>query len=332
MAGRAELVAVVAGDGYGHGAVRAARAALAGGATRLAVSSAAEAHDLREAGIDAPLIVVCALTPGEIARAVAARAEVVLSTPAACAAAAAAGRAAGAAARVHLELDTGLRRLGAPPDQVDALTDAAGQAGIEVVGVMTQLATAEEREGAGAAFFREQLVRFRASAQPLRRRFPGARLHAANSAATVRDPSARLDMVRCGAALYGCSPFGGPPEDHGLRPAMSLISRVACLRRDATVLATVPVGYADGYPRAPAGRAHALVAGRPAPVVGRVGRDRLIVDLGPHASAGEGDEVVLLGAQGDARVTAEDLGAWRDASGCQIVCTVGARAVREHHG
>ena len=168
---------------------------------------------------------------------------------------------------VHLKLDTGMGRLGARPEDVDALVEAAAAAGpgVRVAGLMTHFATADETEGENAGFMAEQLVRFRGRLPALRRRFPDAVVHAANSAATLRDPAAAFDMVRCGIALYGCSPFMGDPDDDDLRPAMSLVSylgSVKTLRSRESVgygrvwraargtrVGLVPVGYADGYAR-----------------------------------------------------------------------------------
>jgi alanine racemase len=346
-AGGARLMAVVKADGYGHGAIPAARAALEGGASALAVAAVAEAEALRAAGIDAPLLVMGPLAGDEWGRALSAGAQLAVWTPDAVARAAAA--AGGGRAQLHLKLDTGMGRLGARAEDVAALADAAAAEGrVEVVGLMTHFAAADETEGENAAFMGEQLLRFRAAAAALRPRFPGVALHAANSAATFRDPAAALDMVRCGIALYGCSPFGGDPAELDLRPAMSLVSYLAAtktvLSRESvgygrawraargTRVAVVPVGYADGYSRALSGRAEVLVAGRRVPVVGTISMDQLTVDLGPGAGDPVGEEVVLLGAQGDERITAEELAARRGTISYEVTCAVGARVPRVHEG
>jgi alanine racemase len=345
-AGGARLMAVVKADGYGHGAVPAARAALEGGASALAVAAAAEAHELRDAGIDAPGLVMGPLAGQDWEAAAAAGAEVVAWTPESVARAAAASAAVGARARVHLKLDTGMGRLGARPEDVAALADAAEAAPVDVVGIMTHFATADEQQGENAAFMAEQLVRFRAAAAALRPRFPRAALHAANSAAVLRDPATAFDMVRCGIALYGCSPFAGDPADHGLRPAMSLVSHVAAIRtirsRESvgygrtwraargTRVGVVPVGYADGYARALGGRAEVLVRGRRAPVIGAVSMDQLTVDLGPDSRDEVGDEAVLLGSQDGERVSAEELAAARGSINYEVTCAIGARIPRVH--
>lgn len=347
-AGGARLMAVVKADGYGHGAVPSARAALEGGASHLAVAAAVEAWELRAAGIEAPVLVMGPLAGDEWDVAAAARAEVVAWTPESVARAAGAAAARGERARLHLKLDTGMGRLGARLEDVPALADAAAAADVEVAGIMTHLATADEREGANAAFMAEQLVRFRAAAAALRPRFPAAALHAANSAAILREPSCAFDMVRCGIALYGCSPFGGDPAEHELRPALSLVSHLAAIRtvqsRESvgygrvwraargTRVGLVPVGYADGYARALAGRAEVLVRGRRAPVVGAVSMDQITIDLGPGAPEEVGDEVVLLGAQGGERVSAEELAVARGSISYEVTCAIGARIPRVHSG
>jgi alanine racemase len=347
-AGRARLMAVVKAGGYGHGAVPAARAALEGGAAALAVAAVAEAEELRAAGIDAPVLVMGPLGGDEWERAAAAGAEVTAWTPEAVARAASAAAGRGARARVHLKLDTGMGRLGARPEDVASLAEAAAEADVDVVGLMTHLATADEAEGPNAPFMAEQLLRFRAAATVLADRFPGAALHAANSAATLRDPGAAFDMVRCGIALYGCSPFLDDPAAHGLRPAMSLVSYLGSVKtirsRESvgygrawraargTRVGLVPVGYADGYARSLSGRAQVLVGGRRVPVVGTISMDQLTVDLGPGGGDVPGDEVVLLGAQGDERITAEELAGARGTISYEITCAIGARVPRVHEG
>ena len=347
-AGGARLMAVVKADGYGHGAVPVARAALEGGASALAVAAAEEARELRAAGIDAPLVVMGPLAGEEWEAAADAGAEVVAWTPESVERAAAAAAAAGGRARIHLKLDTGMGRLGARSEDVAALADAAAAVDADVVGLMTHFATADERDGENASFMAEQAVRFRAVVASLRPRFPDAAVHAANSAALLRDPATAFDMVRCGIALYGCSPFGGDPADHDLRPAMTLVSHLGAIRtvrsRESvgygrlwraargTRVGVVPVGYADGYARALSGRAEVLVRGRRAPVIGAVSMDQMTIDLGPGATEEVGDEVVLLGAQGEERVSAEELAAARGTINYEITCAIGSRIPRVLEG
>jgi alanine racemase len=309
-----------------------------------------EAEDLRAAGIAAPILVMGPLTGREWDRAAAAGAEVAAWTPEAVGRARDAGASAGRRPRVHLKLDTGMGRLGARPEDVTALAEAASAAGdaIEVAGLMTHFATADETTGENAPFMSEQLLRFRATVAGLRDRFPGAAVHAANSAATLRQPGAAFDMVRCGIALYGCSPFGGDPAVHDLRPAMSWISYLASVKtlrsRESvgygrrwraargTRVGLVPVGYADGYARELSGDGEVLVGGRRVPVVGTISMDQLTVDLGPEGAEGVGEEVVLLGAQGAGQITAEEVAGWRGTINYEVVCAVGSRVPRVHEG
>lgn len=345
-AGRARLMAVVKADGYGHGAVPVAHAALEGGAEALAVATAPEAEQLRAAGIDASILVMGPLAGDEWACAARARAEVTVWTPEAVGRAAACWAALGRRPRVHLKLDTGMGRLGARPEDVGALADAAAAAEVDVAGLMTHFATADETEGENASFMGEQLLRFRAAAAALRARFPEAIVHAANSAATLREPGAAFDMVRCGIALYGCSPFGDDPAAHGLRPAMTWVSYLAGVKTilscesvgygrawraaRGTRVGLVPVGYADGYARALSGRAEVLVGGRRVPIVGTISMDQLTVDLGPGSRERPGEEVVLIGAQGGERITAEQLALARGTVNYEITCAVSGRVPRLH--
>ncbi len=339
----ARLMAVVKADGYGHGAVPVAEAALEGGADRLAVATAAELEHLRDAGIRAVVQVFGPLTRAEFARVVAADGEPTLWTPEAAGWAASLGTT-DRPVRVHLELDTGMGRLGVRAEDAAPLADAADRPGVAVVGLMTHFACADETEGENAGFMREQSLRFTQAATALAPRFPDALLHTANSAATLRDARTHRDLVRCGIALYGCSPFMGDPAAHGLRPAMEWVSWLASVKtirsRESvgygrthraargTRIGLVPVGYADGYARTLSNRARALVAGRPVPVVGTVSMDQLTLDLGPEGPGEVGDEVVLMGARGDERVSAEELAGLLGTISYEVTCSVGARVPR----
>ncbi len=324
----ARLCAVVKADGYGHGAVPAARAALAGGATSLAVATAREAESLRAAGVDAPLLVMGALAPAELRIAIAARAEVV------------AWREAFVAAlppdlRVHVKLDTGMGRLGTrDPDEASRVVEAAGS---RLAGLMTHFATADDDQ----AFVDEQLRAFGAWTA----RHPGIARHAANSAAALGRPDARYDMVRCGIAVYGMDPFHRDPADHGLEPALELLSYVAEVKRIApgqsagygrrfiaereTWLGTIPIGYGDGVRRALTNNASVLVDGRRVPLVGTVSMDNITVDLGPEPVA-YGAEAVLIGARGSERILAEDLARALGTINYEITCGISQRVPRDH--
>jgi alanine racemase len=343
----AELMAVVKANGYGHGAVPVAKAALEGGARRLAVATVEEAEELWAAGLGVSVLVMGPLVGAEVPRALAIGAELAVWTPEMCAAVAASARP-DRPARVHIGIDTGMGRLGVRLDGVANVADAAVRPEIEVVGIMTHFATADALDGDNSGFFAEQLLRFRAAGGGLREKFPQAQLHAANSAATLRGHDAVFDLVRCGIALYGCSPFGARREEDDLRPAMRWSSYVAAVKwlnsRESagygrtwkaprgTTIAVVPVGYADGFARSLSNRGYAVVGGRRVPVVGTISMDSLTVDLGPEATTAVGDEVVLVGRQGDEEISAEEMAGWRDTISYEVTCGVGMRVRRVHVG
>jgi alanine racemase len=321
------LCAVVKANAYGHGTVPVAEAALAGGAEWLAVATAAEAADLRAGGIGAPVLVMGALTRDEVRTAVDAEADVVAWTE----------EVAEAAPRVHVKLDTGMSRLGTR-DRELALRLAARP---NTVGLMTHFATADEL---GDDLFPAQLGRFREFVAEVGR--DDLLVHAANSAAALRDPESHFGMVRCGVAVYGLDPFQRDPGDHGLEPAMTLRSWVAALRRleagdsagygrrwtaeEPTWLATIPIGYGDGWRRALTNNAEALIHGRRHPVVGAVSMDNITVALGPDAEAAVGDEVVLIGAQGDERILAEEVARRLGTINYEVTTGLLPRVTREH--
>ena len=331
-----DVCAVVKADGYGHGAVPAARAALAGGATWLAVAAAGEAAALRAAGIGARLLVLGALTREELAVALDAGADIVawrtefveaIARP----------------ARVHVKLDTGMGRLGTrDPAEATAVAEAVAAAPhLELAGAMTHFATADE---AGDAFFGEQLARFRAWAPQLRDRHPGLVLHAANSAAMLRDARAHFDLVRPGVAIYGLDPFQRDPADHGLEPALELRSYVAEVKpcaagdsvgygrrfvaREATTIATVPIGYGDGVRRALTNNADVVVRGRRFPLTGTVSMDNVTLDLGADGGGvRRGDDALLIGGG----VTAEEWARRLGTINYEITCALTPRVPRAYH-
>ncbi|HZB76799.1 MAG TPA: alanine racemase [Solirubrobacteraceae bacterium] len=343
VAAPAALCTVVKADGYGHGALAAARAALAGGATWLAVATAREAETLRAAGIGAPLLVMGALAPEELTVALRARADVVAWREGFATAIAA--HPDGAGARVHVKLDSGMGRLGTrDAAEATAVAEAVAAArGLELAGAMTHFATADD----DPAFAREQLAAFLPWAEALRTRHPGLLRHAANSAATLGIPESRLDLVRCGIAAYGMDPYGESPDAHGLEPALELSSYLAAVKRIApgesagygrrfvarepTWIGTVPLGYADGVRRALTNDADLLVGGRRVPLVGTVSMDNLTVDLGPGEPPPVGEPVVLLGRQGGERVLAEEWARRLGTIPYEVTCAISARVPREHH-
>lgn len=340
----AALWAVVKADGYGHGAELAARAALRAGATGLCVALVQEGVALRRAGLAAPILVLSEQPPGELAAAVAAEltSTVYRVEQVACLADAAA--AAGVVHRVHLKVDTGMHRVGCDPtDAVVVARAVAACPSLVLDGVFTHLALADEPTD---PFTDLQLDRFDAVLDALGAAgLLPAVVHAANSAGGLAHPRARHSMVRTGIALYGISP--GPGVDHlvgELRPALALRARVSMVRRVAagegvsyglrhrvatdTTLATVPIGYADGVPRRwSAMGGEVLIGGRRRPIVGVVTMDQLVVDVGDDAVQ-VGDEVVLLGRQGDEEITAAQWARRLDTIGYEIVCAISHRIAR----
>ena len=260
-------------------------------------------------------------------------------------------RAAAAAGRVrpvHLKIDTGMHRVGAAPEDAVALAEAVQAAdSLELAAVCTHLAVADEPDD---PFTAEQLRRFEAARRALSDAgVAPPRAHAANSAATIAWPAARYDLVRCGIAVYGLAPSAQVGVDLGFRPALSAHARVSHVKRvaagealsyglryrlteDATI-ATVPIGYADGVRRALGARGgEVLIGGRRRPIAGTVTMDQILVDCGSDDGVAVGDEVVLLGMQGDESIPAEEWADRLDTIGYEIVCGFGARLPRRYVG
>lgn len=341
-----ELCAVVKANGYGHGMLECAGAALRGGATRFAVATATEAFELRErVGDEVPIFVMGALTGAELDVALQARAELTVWRPEFFEELAERAGMFGFRPRVHVKYDTGMGRLGTrEPFAVASLADAVHvDERVDLAGVWTHFATADEDDD---SFLREQLDRFREVAEPLRDRYPGVSLHAANSAATLRGPEFHFDMVRCGVALYGLDPFGRDPADHGLEPVLSLHTYVADVKRihegepvgygrswrapADTWVAVLPVGYGDGFRRGLSNNCEVLLGGRRLPLVGTISMDNVTIDLGPETSVEQGEPAVLIGPQGADAVTAEELARRLDTINYEIPCGITPRVPRAY--
>lgn len=347
LTGGAELCAVVKADGYGHGAVECARAALAGGATCLAVATAVEATQLRAQLAHARLLVLGALTPAELDAALAAGAEIAVWRNGFFDLVVVRARHLRVRPRVHVKYDTGMGRLGARDgDAVEQLVRAAGGSdAVELAGLWTHFATADEDD---SSYLDEQLARFTEIALPLREEFEGLVLHAANSAATLRLASSHFDLVRCGVAIYGLDPFGRDPSTQGLEPALELRSYVADIKpveagasvgygrrwkaQEPTRVGVLPIGYGDGVRRGLTNNADVLVGGRRQPLVGTVSMDNITVDLGSAPEIEPGAAAVLIGAQGQERVLCEELAQRLDTINYEITCALSARVPREYVG
>ncbi len=338
------LCAVVKANGYGHGAAPCAAAAMRGGATMLAVAAAAEAEELRLHFPDAPLLVMGALTEAELRTALAARSEVAvwregfreLTS-----------RVAGELrnrARVHVKLDSGMGRLGERDAErlIELARGCAAEDRLELAGVWTHFATADEPAD---KYLNEQLARFAPVAEAVREIAPECIVHAANSAATLREPASHFDMVRCGIAIYGLDPFHRDPAEHGLEPALELHSYVADVKRfergasagygrrwrapEDTWVGVLPIGYGDGVRRDLTNNADVLVGGRRHPLVGTVSMDNITIDLGPETDVEAGSPAVLIGPQGAERVLAEEVAARLETINYEVTCGISARVPRE---
>jgi alanine racemase len=345
LTGDAELCAVVKADGYGHGAVWAARAALAGGAGWLGVATAAEAEDLRRHGLPGPILVMGALTPEDARTALEADADVVAWKEEFVRELAERAPPGARPPRVHVKLDTGMGRLGtSDPDEARAVAAAAANDDrLVLAGLMTHFATADEPED---EYFPAQLERFSDFATEMREAYPGLRVHAANSAATYRDPAAHFDMVRCGIAIYGLDPFHEDPAERGLEAALSLSSYVASVKRfeagdsagygrtwkapEPTLVGALPIGYGDGWRRALSNACDVLVAGRRRPLVGTISMDNVTVDLGAESEVRPGEPAVLIGEQDGERILCEEVARRLGTINYEVTCGLSPRVRRAY--
>ena len=351
-AGGARVLAVVKADGYGHGLVPTARAAVAGGAAWLGVAFLEEALALRAAGLDGPVLAWLFAPEEDLRPAVAAGVDLGIYSVAELAAAAEAAQATGVQARLHLKADTGLSRGGAQPADWPDLCEAAAKAEadgqVKVTGLWSHFAFADggpdhPTNSRQTGVFREATeVADRAGLRPEVR-------HLANSAATLTAPATHFDLVRPGLAVYGLSPVPhlGDPAAFGLRPAMTLRSTVALTKsvpagsgvsylhryvtERATRLALVPLGYADGVPRNATNVAQVQVGGVRRTIAGTVCMDQFVLDVGDDRVSA-GDEVVLFGPGDGGEPTAQE---WADVLGTinyEIVTRLGARVPRTYVG
>lgn len=343
--------AVVKADAYGHGAPIVAAAALAAGADVLAVVTAGEARELRRAGIEGPIVVLGPLSIQELPVALAAGAEIVVWDLRLVAAIRnVVGQVSSEeAVRVHVKLDSGMGRFGTrDPEEAAAVASAVLEAGpvLELAGVMTHFATADSDPGFMARqleAFNPFVERIRALAGPER----PLTVHAANSAATLLAPESHFDMVRCGIAIYGGDPMNEDPSAHGLEPAMALRTYVAALKLAApgdsagygrrfiadgeTWIATLPVGYGDGVRRGLTNNGDVLIAGRRFPLAGTVSMDSITVDVGPDPAVKRGVQATLIGADGEERLTTEELARRLGTINYEVMCGISKRVPRIYH-
>ncbi|MDZ7266035.1 MAG: alanine racemase [candidate division KSB1 bacterium] len=342
----AAVMAVVKADGYGHGSLPVAHAALRAGACQLGVALPEEGIVLRQHGIRVPVLVFGGLFEQQIevflhhdlmmtvydfdlAQIISRRAQAL-----------------GTVATVQVKIDTGMGRVGVLDDPVEFVLRLAGLPGVALAGLYTHLATSDE---ADKTYARQQLAAFRATVTRLRERGISPQwIHAANSGAILDLPEAYFNMVRAGVIMYGYYPSRETSEAIALQPAMRLRSQVLQVKhvpahfpvsygrtfqtRRPSFLATIPIGYADGFNRRFSNNMEVLVAGRRCPVVGRVCMDQIIVDLGEAADIRRGEEVVLLGPQGGDEITIYE---WCERLGTipyEVTCNISKRVPRRYTG
>jgi len=340
---RVGVMAVVKAEAYGHGAIEVARTALQSGATWLGVAALNEALPLRQAGITAPILVL-GWTPGWLAKQA-------IENDVACTVfdldmAGAFHRAAhevGRRARLHVKVNTGMNRLGLPPEEAaDAIQQMHALDGLSLEGIFTHFARADE---ADPSYTLQQIDRFHHISREMERR--GIRIpirHAANSPGILRFPESHFDLVRLGIAMHGLDPSDDVPAPPDFRPAMALKTAVAqvtvlppgspvsyggeYVTRGTERIAVLPIGYADGFRRRPRTWGEVLVQGQRAQIVGRVCMDQTMIDVTHIPAVAQGDEVVLIGAQGEDRIRAEDVARNLGTNNYEVVSMLMARVPR----
>lgn len=342
----AKVMAVVKANGYGHGAVPVAKTALANGADRLAVARVGEAVKLREAGIDVPILVLGYTTPDQMAQMVAYDlTQTIYDYDLAEALNQEAARQ-GRKALAHLKVDTGMGRIGLVPALAASVQEALNIARLPhlaLEGIFTHFATADEHD---KTYTRQQFdgfLQFIAELSKQGLTFPVR--HCANSATIMDLPEMHLDMVRPGIILYGLYPSEAVDKSRlPLEPAMSVKTRVTYVKSvpagfkisygstyttpTATVIASLPLGYADGYSRLLSSRGEVLIHGQLAPIVGRVCMDQSMVDVGRIPDVQIGDEVVVFGRQGEAVMPVEKVAAMFGTINYELVCLINERVPR----
>jgi alanine racemase len=337
------ILAVVKAQAYGHGAVEVSRRLLSLGADMLGVALVEEGRELRDAGIDAPVLVMGATFPEQAEAIVSLKLTPAIYNLANAEALSRAARRQGTVISVHVKIDTGMGRIGIVPEDAPGFIEALGKLGnISVHGLMTHFADADLRDKRFAA---TQIERFETLIRTL-----GAmgidipERHAANSAAVLDYSRAYFTMVRPGLMLYGCSPLEEGAAASDLMPALSLVTRIAFIKKvragtpisygrtfttkRESIIATLPIGYADGYNRGLSNKAEVLVRGVRAPLAGRVCMDMCMIDVTDVPGVNEGDVVVLIGSQGNDRITAEEIAVKTGTIAYEVLCGISSRVPR----
>lgn len=343
----ARMVGVIKADGYGHGSVQIARAVeeldfLWG----FAVATPEEAHKLRIEGIRKPLLILGYSFPYSYEQLAREEVRPAVFRQDSLPYLQEAAEKTGQAIRIHVKVDTGMNRIGITPDETGLrfMEDLMNREGIEIEGIFTHFAGSDQRDKTGAG---RQLERFRDFTDRTEREL-GLKIplkHCSNSAGILEMPEANMDLVRAGIAMYGLYPSEEVSREAvGLAPALSLYSRIVYLKtigpgesvsyggtftaeREMRV-ATIPIGYGDGYPRSLSGRGSVLICGKRAPILGRVCMDQLMVDVSDIGEAAEGARVVLLGRDGEEYIGAEEVGSLSGRFHYELVCDLGKRVPR----
>ncbi len=342
-----ELFAVIKANAYGHGLVPVAQTVLKHGVSRLAVGRLGEGLELRQAGITAPVLALCYLMPDELRVAVECDLVPAVGEMESALVVSELGAARRKPVPVHVKIDTGMGRYGVMPDEAVAFfNQIATLPGLVVEGIFTHFASAEARD---KTFTREQFQIFQdVLAELSAAGHPMPLLHAANSAAVLDLPETHLDAVRSGLALYGLYPSDEVSHALPLKPALTLKSHVASVRQlpaGASIsygrtfitprpmpVALVPIGYGDGYHRLLSNRGAVLINGRRAPIVGRVCMDQVVVDTSGCGPVALNDEVVLIGEQGNERITVEEIAGWAETISYEVTTSLLARLPRFFKG
>ncbi len=344
VGGDVALMAVLKADAYGHGATELARAALQNGADLLAVANMAEALELREAHIDAPILLLSYVPAEDIPTAIEHDLRITVFDDACAARCISATVHGGGTLKIHVKVDTGMGRMGVLPQAMHALCRQLQDApGITLEGLYTHFATADD----DPAYMREQLNIFNRVQSELRGEGIGFKyIHAANSAALLNGGDSYFNVVRPGVLLYGLEPMARSGFADQIRPVMSWktqIAQVKTLPPDSMVgygnayrtrgwetIAVAPVGYADGLRRTPYSWREVLIHGRRAPLVGRVSMEKITINVSHIPGVAVGDEVVLMGRQGDDCISADEIAAWLHSNNYEVVTSIAPRVPRTY--
>lgn len=344
--GDRKVLAAVKANAYGHGAVEVSRMIeRTGAADWLGVATVSEGLELRDAGITLPILKLSVARGDEVAAAVAARLTLCVTDAASIGEAAAAASALGTTATVHLKVDTGMRRIGCEPEQAPGLAQLADATdGVRLEGLFSHLPISDSPRG--DEFTRDQIALFRATADEVEAVHGPLLKHLANSGAVLGHPDAWLDLVRPGIIVYGAYPDPEAQRTVPLVPGLEWRTRVTFtkpVRAGETVsygrtwtaprdtwIATVPVGYGDGYSRLLSNRGRMLIGGRSYPIVGRVCMDQTMIDLGPDTGVQVGDEVVLVGRSGDEEITTSEIAEAMGTIPYEVTCLITRRVARKY--